>query len=33
MKKLDDPEEECIPYSEDENQEFLRILEICNDGS
>lgn len=33
MEKEDQDDEECNPYSENEFQEFLRILEICDDYS
>ena len=33
MEELDKDDEECVPYSEDEFEEFLRILGICDDGS
>jgi hypothetical protein len=33
MEKEDQDDEECIQYSENEFQEFLRILEICDDYS
>ena len=33
MEKEDQDDEECSPYSENEFQEFLRILEICDDYS
>lgn len=33
MEKENADDEECVPYSENEFQEFLRILEICDDGS